>query len=219
MPRGEERTSSIGHGRPGASHAALLDWFDTLGWEAFDYQRRTWSAYLEGGEGLVHAPTGTGKTYAVWGGPLLEWMADATPDATPNDGEAPPLHVLWITPLRALANDTLEALREPVSALGLPWRVERRTGDTPQSVRARQRSRMPTTLITTPESLSLLLSYPDSRRQFARLRCVIVDEWHELMGTKRGVQTELGLAALRTLAPTARVWGLSATLGNLDEAM
>jgi len=150
--------------------------------------------------------------------------ASRSPDATLRSGgappsPAPPLRVLWVTPLRALAGDTTEALRTSAHALGLPWTVEARTGDTSASIRARQRRRMPTALVTTPESLSLLLSYPDAARRFRDLRAVIVDEWHELLGTKRGVQTELGLARLRTLAPGLRTWGLSATLGNLDEAM
>ena len=132
---------------------------------------------------------------------------------------AVPLRVLWLTPMRALAADTERALREVVDALGLPWSVERRTGDTGSAARVRQLTRPPTALITTPESLSLLLSQPDNERFFADLRCVVVDEWHELLGNKRGVQTELCLARLRRLCPGLRMWGLSATLGNLDEAL
>ncbi|HYJ81032.1 MAG TPA: ligase-associated DNA damage response DEXH box helicase, partial [Longimicrobiaceae bacterium] len=131
---------------------------------------------------------------------------------------APPLRVLWITPLRALAADTEEALRQPLVDLGLPWTLESRTGDTPAAVRSRQRSRLPTALVTTPESLSLFLSRPDARELFAGLRAVVVDEWHELMGSKRGVQTELALARLRGWRPGLRTWGLSATIGNLREA-
>jgi ATP-dependent Lhr-like helicase len=197
--------------------APAAEWFARRGWEPFAFQREVWEAYLAGESGLIHAATGTGKTYAAWMGPLLEWIAESAggPDIRP----APPLRVLWITPLRALAADTEEALRLPLRELRIPWTLEPRTGDTPAKVRARQRSRLPTALITTPESLSLLLSQPDAESLFADLRAVIVDEWHELMGTKRGVQTELDLARLRHWRPALRTWGLSATIGNLQEAL
>src|SRR5690606_12795426 len=110
---------------------------------------------------------------------------------------AEPLRVLWITPLRALASDTLDALQQPIRDLGLPWTVEKRTGDTAQSVKAKQRLRLPTALVITPESLSLLLSYPDANRRLKGLHAVVVDEWHELLSSKRGTQTELCLARLR----------------------
>ena len=195
-----------------------LRWFKQRGWKPFPFQEETWNAYRNGLSGLVHAPTGLGKTHAVWGGPLGEWLAEnPDEDQWPKRSEA--LRVLWLTPLRALANDTAESLRVPISQLKIPWTVELRTGDTSSSVRQRQRDRFPTALITTPESLSLLLTHADTREKFATLRCVIVDEWHELMGSKRGVQAELCLARLRHWLPGLRVWGLSATLGNLDQAM
>jgi len=190
-------------------------WFRSRGWEPFAFQREVWEAYLAGESGLIHAATGTGKTYAAWLGPLLESLAEPEPDAR----SAPPLRVLWITPLRALAADTEEALRLPLAEMGLRWTLESRTGDTSAKIRSRQRTRLPTALITTPESLSLLISREDAASLFADLRAVIVDEWHELMGTKRGVQTELALARLRHWRPGMRTWGLSATIGNLDEAM
>jgi ATP-dependent Lhr-like helicase len=191
---------------------AIERWFDDRGWRPLDFQRAAWRAYAAGESGLVHAPTGTGKTYAVWFGPLAEALA--------ADGGAAPrrLRVLWITPLRALANDTVEQLTAPLEALGSAWTVGLRTGDTPSSVRTRQRTRPPAALVTTPESLSVLLSYADAPDYFRDVRAIVVDEWHELMGSKRGVQTELGLAAVRAFAPEARTWGLSATLENLDEA-
>ncbi|MGC3967208.1 MAG: DEAD/DEAH box helicase [Pirellulales bacterium] len=128
------------------------------------------------------------------------------------------MRLLWITPMRALANDLVVNLERPVKVLGLNWSIGLRTGDASAAERRRQKARLPTTLVTTPESLSLLLSYADARERFASLRCVVVDEWHELIGNKRGVQTELGLARLRQWAPNLRTWGLSATLGNLEEA-
>jgi ATP-dependent Lhr-like helicase len=201
------------------THAAE-DWFASRGWTPFAFQCEAWSAYTSGESGLLHAPTGTGKTYAVWFGPLMEWLDGSQGGAAdmPRREKKLPLRVLWITPLRALANDTVEALRAPLDDLGIPWTVELRTGDTTSSVKQRQRRTPPTALVTTPESLSVLLSYDGAREMFAHLRCVIVDEWHELMSTKRGVQTELGLAALRAFAPKLRIWGLSATMGNMAEA-
>jgi ATP-dependent Lhr-like helicase len=127
--------------------------------------------------------------------------------------------VLWITPLRALSSDIHDALRRTIDNLKIPWTVECRTGDTPASARNRQKKRLPTALVTTPESLSLLLSYPGARDRFGGLRTVVVDEWHELMGSKRGVLTELALARLRRGIPALRIWGVSATLGNTDTAL
>ncbi|MCG8511400.1 MAG: DEAD/DEAH box helicase, partial [Rhodospirillales bacterium] len=158
-----------------------------------------------------------GKTYAVFGGPLLEYV-QTHGEKQAKTKQIAPHTVLWVTPLRALAHDTQASLLEPVEAIGLPWSVELRTGDTSSSAKARQRKRLPTVLITTPESLSILLSYADARQCFATLQCVIVDEWHELLSTKRGVQAELALARLRQWNPQLRAWGLSATLGNLEEA-
>jgi ATP-dependent Lhr-like helicase len=199
----------------------LTEWFERRGWAPFDFQREVWEAYLAGESGLIHAATGTGKTLAAWMGPLLEWKAENPEGASRvrKRSSAPPLTVLWITPLRALAADTEAALRSPLIDLGIPWTLERRTGDTSASVREKQRDRLPTALVTTPESVSLLLARPDSRELFSHLRLVVVDEWHELMGNKRGIQTELALARLSRFRPGLRVWGLSATLGNLDSAL
>ena len=197
----------------------LDSFFASRGWQPFPFQREAWQVYRNGRSGLIHAPTGVGKTLAAWLGPVAEWM-DEHPDAEQWPTlDAPPLTVLWITPLRALARDTTTALQSTVASLGLPWTVELRTGDTSSSAKQRQRRKPPTALVTTPESLSLLLSHPDTQQKFRHLRCVVVDEWHELLSTKRGTQTELGLARLRRWNPDLRTWGLSATLGNLDEAM
>jgi ATP-dependent Lhr-like helicase len=197
--------------------------FDARGWRPFDFQLRTWEAYLAGRSGLINAPTGVGKTWAAWMGPVIEAVleGDAGKGLTRQGRSSPTgaqIRVLWITPLRALAADTTASLAQPAAELGLPWTVEMRTGDTAQSVRRRQKERLPTALVTTPESLTLLLSYPDSKDKFASLRCVVIDEWHELIGSKRGVQTELALARLRSIVPGIRTWGVSATLGNLEQA-
>ena len=185
--------------------ASLQHYFDARGWQPFDFQKQTWSAYLAGKSGLLHAPTGLGKTLAVYLGPLAE-------------SRGTHCQILWLTPLRALAADTLRALREPLAVLAPGCEAEARTGDTPAALRARLRKKLPHTLVTTPESLSLMLTHADFAEKLTGLRCVIVDEWHELLGTKRGVQTELCLARLRAWLPQLRIWGLSATLGNLTEA-
>ena len=197
----------------------LQRWFAAQGWTPFPFQLDTWAAYLAGRSGLIHAPTGMGKSYAAWLGPLFEWLDEHPDPADWPTLSTEALRVLWVTPLRALANDTAATLRTPLEELGLPWTVELRTGDTSAHVKQRQRTRLPTALVTTPESLSLLLSYPETRQQVHSLRCIVVDEWHELLGSKRGVQTELALARLRTWNPSLRIWGLSATLGNLDQAL
>ncbi len=197
----------------------VREWFASEGWEPFPFQEEVWRAYLAGESGLIHAATGTGKTYAAWMGPILSWLRDyPSPAPLSRRPAAPPLRVLWITPLRALAADTEAALRAPIEDLGLPWTIESRTGDTEPRVRARQSKRLPTALVTTPESLSLLLTWTDTPTLFEHLELVVVDEWHELMSSKRGVQTELALARLRRWRPELRTWGLSATLGNLDTA-
>ena len=220
----------------------IEQYFAQRGWQPFAFQVEAWAAYLRGESGLIHAATGTGKTYAAWLGPLAEWLAEAqgvgnrqvaaaeqghggsitarrSSAAKRQPQTSDKLRVIWLTPLRALAADTAAALQAPIDALGLSWTLETRTGDTSAAVRARQRKRLPTALVTTPESLTLLLTREDAAELFSDLRAVIVDEWHELLASKRGVQTELALARLRTFAPNLRTWGLSATLGNLDVAL
>ena len=187
-------------------------WFAAQAFHPFPFQEEVWAAYALGESGLVHAPTGMGKTYAAAIGPL----------ALGGDGAAghpPPLALLWITPLRALAGDTGLALARAATALRPHWTIDVRTGDTSSGARARQAQRLPTALVTTPESLSLMLSRADWRERFAHLEAIVVDEWHELLASKRGVQVELALARLRGLRPALRAWGLSATLANLDEAL
>jgi len=191
--------------------APVRGWLAAQGHTPFAFQEDVWAAYACGESGLVHAPTGMGKTWAAWLGPLAlgpEGAVDAPP----------PLTVVWITPLRALASDTGLALARAAQALRPHWTVDVRTGDTPASVRARQDRRLPTALVTTPESLTLMLSRADWRERFAHLCAVVVDEWHELLGSKRGVQVELAVARLKSLRPGLPLWGLSATLANLDEA-
>jgi ATP-dependent Lhr-like helicase len=203
---------------PQALHR-IESWFAANGWQAFDFQREVWRAYLDGESGLVHSATGSGKTLAASLGPFVEWIEEQESSPALGEGRAPALRVLWLTPMRALAGDTVLSIDRAVKGLGLPWTVGLRTGDTTSAERARQARKLPSVLVTTPESLSLMLSNADAREKLSDLRLVVVDEWHELLGNKRGVMTELGLARLRKWNPKIRTWGLSATLGNIDEAL
>ncbi len=189
------------------THPDAEAWFAARGWQPFDFQRQVWAAMTACRSGLLHATTGSGKTYAVWMGALAR--------AQPGAG----LQVLWLTPMRALAADTTRALQLPLEALRPGWTVGMRTGDTPSAERARQDRRFPAALVTTPESLSLLLTREHAHTELRGVHTVIVDEWHELVTSKRGVQVQLALARLRRWNPQLVVWGLSATLGNLHEAM
>ncbi len=185
-------------------------WFAARGWLPFAFQREVWAAMAAGESGLLHATTGSGKTYAVWMGALLRARA------------GPGLQVLWITPMRALAADTTRALQLPLpelAELAPGWAVGQRTGDTPSAERARQDKRLPAALVTTPESLSLMLTRENACQELGGVHTVVVDEWHELIANKRGVQVQLALARLRRWNPALVVWGLSATLGNVDEAL
>ncbi|HEU4850846.1 MAG TPA: ligase-associated DNA damage response DEXH box helicase [Telluria sp.] len=187
---------------------AVDAWFARRGWKVFPFQRAVWKAAIAGQSGLLHANTGAGKTYAVWLAALQR--------SAQRKGKG--MRVLWITPMRALAADTERALAESALDLAPTWKIGSRTGDTTSAQRASQSRAMPAALITTPESLSLLLSHPNAHETFASLDTVVIDEWHELMGSKRGVQVQLALARLRRWNPELVVWGLSATMGNLDLA-
>jgi ATP-dependent Lhr-like helicase len=185
-------------------------WFESRGRRPFEFQEALWQAYWNGESGLLNAGTGMGKTMAAWLGPVL---------GSERDPSRRGIRVLWITPLRALARDLETALREPLEFFGSSWRVEQRTGDTSSARRAQQKKNPPHALITTPESLSLMLSHEGLLPAFCDIDALIVDEWHEFLGGKRGVQLELVAARLRTLSPRMRVWGLSATLPDLPGAM
>ena len=205
----------------------VIRWFQSKRWQPFGFQIQAWKAYLQGFSGLIHAPTGIGKTYAAFVGPLIAAMTErrrylptvARPGTAIQKETSVPLKVLWITPLRALATDICKALSEPLEYFELDWAVETRTGDTSSSIRARQQKQLPAALITTPESLSLLLSYPGAQKKFNALDTIVVDEWHELMGSKRGVLAQLAMAHLQSWCPYVKIWGLSATLGNTETAM
>lgn len=187
--------------------AHLERWYEQQSWKPYPFQRTCWRAIRDGSSGLLNAPTGSGKTLAVFLGTILR-----------TQHRPAGLRVLWITPLRALAADVAQAMQTACTELDTGWTVGVRTGDTSAHQKQRQRRQPPTVLVTTPESVHVLLSYKGAAEFFGNLDTIVVDEWHELIGSKRGVQTELALARLRTIRPTVALWGISATIGNLDEA-
>lgn len=191
------------------------DWFRQQHWKPFPFQKKTWKAFLQGKHGLLNAPTGSGKTYALWIPIVLQYMKD-NPDYKTRHKKG--IKAIWITPLRALSIEIQQAAQRFSDETGAGLTVGIRTGDTSQSERAKQKKQMPDLLITTPESLMLLLASKNYGRTFKTLTAVVVDEWHELLGSKRGVQMELALSRLKTVAPKMRIWGISATIGNLEEA-
>lgn len=190
-------------------------WFQDQGWKPFPFQTQTWDAYLKGNHGLLNAPTGSGKTYALWIPIVLDYMRK-----NPDYATKPPsgLQAVWITPLRALSIEIEQAAQRFVEDIGCPMSVGIRTGDTSTKQRAAQKRKMPNLLITTPESLQLLLATKGYEKTFGKLQAIVVDEWHELLGTKRGVQMELALSRLKTVTPQLKIWGISATIGNLQQA-
>lgn len=190
-------------------------WFHDQDWKPFPFQTQTWTAFLQGKNGLLNAPTGSGKTYALWFPIILNYIQQ---NSQKNNKYKPGLKAIWITPLRALSAEIKQAAERVVSDLGVPMAVGIRTGDTTSSERTKQKNKMPDLLITTPESLQLLLATKEYPKTFANCTAIVVDEWHELLGTKRGVQMELALSRLKTLASQMRIWGISATIGNLELA-
>lgn len=198
---------------PGNGYAIILQWLHSKGLTPFSYQEETWEAILLGQSGLVNAPTGCGKTYAVFLGALMQFLNEEN-----TKKKLPPgIRVIWIAPLRSLAKDLARAMQEVLNELKIPWRIGIRNGDTPVAERQKQQRNMPQVLIITPESLHLLLAQKNYSSIFKDLKIVVIDEWHELVGSKRGVQATLALS--RFLGMHAiQIWGISATIGNLQEA-
>ena len=219
----------------------------------FPFQQETWEQIHLGNSGLVNAPTGFGKTFSVFLGALISFI-NQHPDNYKSKKKNG-LQLLWITPLRALGKDIARAMEEVIRELGMNWQVGIRNGDTDTSERQRQKRSMPEALIITPESLHLLLGQKEYRENFSTLKIIAVDEWHELLGSKRGVQVELALSRLVGLSQKSEVgiqmvedsseksearskesdeelttnqlstvnshlciWGISATIGNLEQA-
>ncbi|MGB5941585.1 MAG: ligase-associated DNA damage response DEXH box helicase [Leeuwenhoekiella sp.] len=191
------------------------DWFKSQSWKPFPFQNQTWKAFLEGKHGLLNAPTGSGKTYALWVPIVLNYIKQ-NPDYKTKHNKG--LKAIWITPLRALSVEIAGAATRFAEGMGTQLTVGIRTGDTPQKERAQQKKSMPDLLVTTPESLQLLLCSKGYDKVFKDCTAVVVDEWHELLGSKRGVQMELALSRLKTVTPQMRIWGISATIGNLEQA-
>ncbi len=189
----------------------LEEWFNSQGWTPHAFQRATWKAYRSGAEGLVQAPTGMGKTYSLLGAAV----AEAVLDDRPRKG----LQVIWIAPIRSLSKEIEQSAQRLIQGAGLDWRVGVRTGDTTSAERAKQNRNLPQVLITTPESLHLLLARKDHEAQFRTCKLLAVDEWHALIGTKRGVQVELAASRIRKISNHCRTWGLTATIGNLEQAL
>ena len=185
-------------------------WFHSNNWEPFAFQERTWKAALNGENGLVNAPTGSGKTYSL----LVPILTDESIQKNPHK-----LGAVWITPIRALAREIKQAAEKAIEGLSSPCTIEIRTSDTSQNKKKKLLSQPPTILITTPESLHLMFTYKHYPEYFENLRYFVADEWHELMGSKRGTQVELGLSRLKTIAPEMRIWGISATIGNMNESI
>lgn len=192
------------------------DWFREVGWKPFAFQTEAWEACLSGLSGLVNAPTGSGKTYSLMVPIILEFLREyPTVRARKNAG----LQAIWITPIRALSKEIEISAKRLIAGLDINMTVGVRSGDTSLKERMRQKSKPPHLLITTPESLHLLLAQKSYATLFADMKILVADEWHELMGSKRGVQVELALSRLKAVAPVMKVWGISATIGNMEQAL
>ncbi|MFN5319395.1 MAG: DEAD/DEAH box helicase, partial [Bacteroidia bacterium] len=188
--------------------ARISDFYKNRSWKQATFQEECLLHISHGQSGLLNAPTGSGKTYAIWLGILHK---------IPQPAKG--IHVLWITPLRALSGDTVAALKGAVEEMGLSWEITLRTGDTDAKTRTALKKKPPHVLVTTPESVHLMLASPGYADYFKNLCAVVVDEWHELLGSKRGVQTELALSRLHHIKPNLLIWGISATIGNLEQAL
>jgi len=191
-----------------------VEWFKQQGWQPFDFQLEAWQSVWQGESGLINAPTGSGKTYSLLIPVLLE--------SIDREGRRSKQHgpkAIWITPIRALAKEIEYSAKRAIEGLKLNWRVGIRSGDTSTRERAKQKERPPDLLITTPESLHLLLSQKGCTQYFAGLQTIVSDEWHELIGSKRGVLMELALSRLKSINPSIKIWGISATIGNMEQSL
>jgi ATP-dependent helicase Lhr and Lhr-like helicase len=202
-------------------YQVILSWLQTRGLRPFAFQEETWMHIMQSNSGLVNAPTGCGKTFSVFLGALIDFINEHPEDYQTRARNH--LRLLWITPLRALAKDIGRAMQEVIEELGMQWKVGIRNGDTEIKERQQQKRQMPEVLIITPESLHLLLAQKNYPEIFKRLRILAVDEWHELLGSKRGVQVELAISRISNILESEAaydfsLWGISATIGNLEQA-
>ncbi len=184
-------------------------WFAQRTWKPFQFQREAWEAHLKGSSGMITAPTGSGKTYSLTVPILLEGLQN----------KEKKIQAIWIAPIRALAKEIQFSATSAAEGLGSSWKVGIRSGDSTAAQKIKQKEKPPQFLITTPESLHLLLAQKNYADYFSSLKTVVVDEWHELMGSKRGVQMELALSRLKTIAPGLKIWGISATIGNMEQSL
>ncbi|RZL44671.1 MAG: DEAD/DEAH box helicase, partial [Pedobacter sp.] len=180
--------------------------------QPFSFQEKTWERYFNGYSGMVIAPTGFGKTFSVFLGVLIDFMN--RPECYKSG-----LKLVWVTPIRSLAKDLAKAMQTAINDIGLDWIVEVRNGDTDAKVKQRQTKSMPDILLLTPESLHLLIAQKSRNIFFKNLQCIVIDEWHELLSTKRGVMVELAVAFLKGQNKQLKTWGITATIGNVDQAM
>lgn len=179
--------------------------------QPFRFQEQTWAKFNRGYSGMVVAPTGFGKTFSVFLAVVIDYLNHP-------ENYSKGIKLLWVSPLRSLAKDLAKAMTEAVEDIGIDWEVAVRNGDTPQNERRKQERLMPDVLITTPETLHLLFSQKKNSRWFKSITCIAVDEWHELIGNKRGILVELALSRIKHLSQSVRIWGITATIGNLEQA-
>ena len=178
----------------------INNWMAEKGQAPFPFQMQTWQRYANGYSGMVVAPTGFGKTFSVFLAVVIDYLN--YPERYQKG-----LKLLWISPLRSLAKDLAKAMSEAVEEIGLDWSVQVRNGDTPTATRRKQERLMPDVLLTTPETMHLLFSQKKNSRWFKNVQCVAIDEWHELIGNKRGVLTELAISQLRHYSPKLQILG------------
>ena len=186
------------------------DWFSQNSWSPFPFQQEAWNKYLAGYSGLINAPTGFGKTFSLVVPIVLEGI---------KSNPKPGFRIIWIAPIKALTKEIKMSFEEAIYGLGLDWKVAIRSGDTLAKERKSQISSPPQVLITTPESLHVIFASKGYEKLFSDISSIVIDEWHELMGSKRGVQVELGISRLRGISSSLKVWGISATIDNIDDAI
>jgi ATP-dependent Lhr-like helicase len=221
------------HETPG--YKIIHKWLQSKGLKPFPFQEEAWQYIIDGESGLVNAPTGCGKTFSVFLGALIDFINHHPKNYQSKSKNG--LQLLWITSLRALAKDIGRAMEEVITELGMTWKIGIRNGDTEISERQKQKRQMPEVLLITPESLHLLLAQKAYPEIFKSLKILTVDEWHELLGSKRGVQVELAISRIVNIVDSWQLtvdskkdrqlstancqlslWGISATIGNLEQA-